>query len=598
MKRYTKSILILPLFAALLIGLSADAAIKKGPPVKNGEAAGPEVPHRRLRPRSGVSPRLRINDAPSAPENYIERVVDAPLAPEVPHVETEHEKAFWEERSIPKHDDNNLKHLSPAGRAYLVKNIKNAQQALRMMRAKYFEMDHSIKRVAEARMIRGNAMLYGLPGATKSALVSDFIFVKEPRPDGSTEMPATQLMLDQLMSPSAIKGVRLYSRIGQKITSYKDFDLSEAVITKRAVLIDELANGNARVYSSSLDVLNERLAKHPGLTLRTNTESVYTTSNQTVYEFLNTMKEQGLQTVASAFLDRLTFKTLNHNWIIQDGVRVQAMEHGMRRNEEEAANRRANPRAYDKPIEQQMEAFESKLPYVDWTFLGDVAEMSFRFDPITVRELNELLKVVRGELNKKTRESQEAVKREPEEAKDAFFPSQGVSMRYVMTAAPRAIKASVFYDLLSISEVPGFPDYNAEFIAKLLEQHIPLDRSSIWRVQDSVITAAVGDARLGVKDDGNGNAEFTLDYDNDKLDLLLADAQDEREKTMIEYVKHERGFISGHYKGLVDRNQATSRHVADLLAQLGFPTGSRIPKNPEEVIFFLQGRWAEIQNLK
>ncbi len=477
--------------------------------------------------------------------------------------------------------------LSPENRFYLNKNLDNLRGVWTMLKQDYFEMDHSIKRMFMALLMGTHAYYFGEPGAAKSAIAE--IALHLPHYQLYTKGSKTEvrkfnsyygLQLNQMTNEAVMKG---WSDLGFNRNSEEYVNMRKMIRTENTViefenvLLDEIDKANPVAAAAALDVLNERIARHGGITLKARTKTVVATSNMTVYEFMEAMEEAGMGSTARALLDRLPFKVFHAN---QFADPKNEMLYSLRKAELDERKREhmgANPAIYGEDLEVvDMDAQYAHLPDVDFSFLSiflpniETVTPSLPFK--TRESMNTMVTALSKEINDLYVKRQEttaadAASKPRSLAKPVYAPSWIFSIRNKPLIS-KGITASLFLDLAFLPE-EKMPRPALEL---MMRRGIPVDLLSTWRIQDMVAAAAPGDPRLSFEESGVGMpSKLKLRY-GPEIEYHLGRTTG-RVKTMLEYIKAERDDVASVWETKINdhlkRGWEYGEHLAPLYELLG-----------------------------
>jgi MoxR-like ATPase len=482
-------------------------------------------------------------------------------------------EAFFEERDIATDSNGKLK-FTPKNIAHFKIERENARRFLFSLNSDLFEIKHAIRAILEARMIRSNAWLWGEPGGAKTELLEMMFHVPVKQPDGTKKLDIFSLNLNQLMSDSLLRGFIDPQRLKlfkDRMTNQEAYTITMdhlntegTMIHSSVCILEEIHNGNPMALAALQDFLEtKRNARFGQVNLATRIESVYSTSNTRVEEFIKIFLDQGMEPTARALMDRNPFRIYLTNYVTDANLRELAMARHGERFEQRAREALRNNRARFQNSLAVIKAIESDLPEVDWVWLGNIAVGGSRIDRDTNKVIQEILHESRKRLYALRRASEEEVLAAGLGTGVLYYPTI-FSMRNNIQFARRTIAASVFLELLAL------PDeiLPSETLIALVENKIPIDRYSTWRVQDVILTAAPGDPVLNVANQGG----VSLDY-GPQVAELLKDPFDQRAEAIHNIIQKEREEMKSVYEERMRANQAKVEEVAEVLSSIpGFPS--------------------------
>ncbi len=450
--------------------------------------------------------------------------------------------------------------LTSANVKFFTDQRTQVRETQRLLGSRYFEMDHATRRVVLALMLQTHAFVYGNPGGAKSAIARDLLATLSTLANGRTKIDAFALQLNQLMNDLSIKGHVDLEHDG-KLTIVERIKNQDTLIQFSRGLLDEIDKGNPVALAALLDVLNEKIAQYGAVTVKARTKTVVCTGNMTIYEFLKVFEDQGMAPTATALLDRLVFKVFAHNYPVAPEARQAGILKGFERSAGAALKELTGP-----TDEQELATVTQKpsdLPEVDWVRLGQLALVSARFSPDIDGIVDKATEQTRQAYNNLRRTTeQEVTDSGGASLQPIYYPPQIVSMRNIMQYTKQTIAASILLDLMAL------PDnvLPTPILIKLIQKGIPIDRFSVWRLQDVLLTAAPGDPILEIVS-SRSSTTYTLRYGG-QVDELLKHPLDERERWMLEYIKKERQAFAKIYTDLMASLTRSTNEVSEILADL------------------------------
>lgn len=463
--------------------------------------------------------------------------------------------------------------FSPANTEFFRKQREGVRQFLHHLNNRYFEMDHAVRRVLLARMMKSHVFLWGDPGGAKSRLARDILYVPRSQPDGSSRPDVFAIQLNQLMSDAPIRGFidpqkfsELKERVkqgilAQNLVTWEHINNEGTVVHFSAALLDELDKGNPVALAALLDILNEKVAQYGPVSVSVRTDSIIATSNMRVEEFIQTFREQGMESTARALLDRFPFKVLLPNYVTDPQMRKLAIERYGVLSTRRAREALANNKFRFESSTAQISQITSDLPEVDWIWLGNIAMGSGRFSKDALYVTEEILHQMRSRFYTIRRKSEaDAMEDGGFNGKLVYYPPTIFSMRNIMQFSRDTIATSVFLDLAALPE-SALP---TETLVKLIEEGILIDRLSTWRLQDVILTGAPGDPVITMSPEGKG---VTLTY-GFQLEELLKDTFDQRQEGILKFIVEERDAFVAVYSERMASNQLKLEDVSEVLAQL------------------------------
>jgi MoxR-like ATPase len=482
-------------------------------------------------------------------------------------------EAFFEERDIAV-DSNDHYKFTPKNIARFKTERENARRFLSSLKNDLFEIKHAIRAILEARMIRSNAWLWGEPGGAKTELLERMFHVPITQPDGTKKLDIFSLNLNQLMSDSLLRGFIDPQRLKlfkDRMTNKDDYRITmdhlntEGTMIHSAVcILEEIHNGNPMALAALQDFLEtKRNARFGQVNIATRIESVYSTSNTRVEEFIKIFLDEGMESTARSLMDRNPFRIYVSNYITDPDLRELALARYGERLEQRAREAVSNNRPRFQNSLAVIKPVESDLPEVDWVWLGDIAIGGSRIDRNTNKIIQEILHESRRRLYGMRRANEDEVLAAGLRTEGILYYPTIFSTRNNVQFARRTIAASVFLELLTL------PDeiLPSETLVALIENKIPIDRYSTWRLQDVILTAAPGDPVLNVANQGG----VSLDY-GPHVAELLRDPFDRRAEAIHTIIQKEREEMKSIYEERMRANQGKVEEVAEILSTIpGYP---------------------------
>jgi MoxR-like ATPase len=550
----------------------------------------------------------------------------ASAAPAEPDCGKSFEDLFFEAREV------DLVNFNPTPeQVALFKQQRAALQALHAkMNDRYKQRDFLVRRMMLARMLGAPIFVYGPPGSAKSASAKDFTHIERADPSGKPKKDVFALQLNELVADTVLKGYlddasfssKLDSEL-QKLAHGKQVDdpqvreMLEAIkkmmfekgmaqvsevedeirinnhntmIEFKDVLLDELDKGNPLVLAALLDILNEKQALYGPVSQESRNELIIATGNKTPYAFIKYFLETGHEETAKALLDRFWFKVFVHNFTTDTLLRRAIRKDGEKRSMDAAASRMMNQRARFGKTKAKRNDFTSDMPDVDLYWLGNFGLRRMELTP----EAHQVMETVATEMTLHT------AAKELEGASSIKTDDAGREMpRYVAssqgsdrnsTKEADVIKASVWLDLLLLPDDATNGIRTEDLIETMKHKNlIPVDKFSVYRLENLLLTGAVGDVRQVAQTDPS-HGPVALSYGTQDIETLKTVARTPAELSHLDDIQEDRTFFSTLYQTQIQQVHDRTKKLAEILA--------RFVKNPmlgvEGIEAILQARTPKV----
>ena len=454
----------------------------------------------------------------------------------------------------------------------------NLRHNVQKLNSKFYEYDHAIKRIYQAMMMGAPVFIYGPPGGAKSDVARNILYALITQSDGTIKADVFAIQLHQLVTELSFKGfidfdktAKLHSEIDKaakilEITK-NDVVFEGSMIAFAFALLDEFDKGNPMAYSALLEILNEKIAQHGPITLKSRTRTTVATSNKTPAEVVYLLKRQGQETTADALLDRFLFKVYAANHManqinLVDLLQTKEREKRLKSEDRLVTNYTKRSHASDGVME--LDSFESELLEVNWEWLEDLMHYGVSFKRVVLSEIMLFLKKLEEKSVTYYREVERQVHDDAgrKDSRNLYYPASGFSNRSIGYAT-EVIASSIMYELLIIpSEVLSDDD-----LISMLEEGIDVNYLSLFRLQDMYITAAPGEPRLVLKNDADGDPlSFypSLEYGMGLDTLLKRVYPTDRETDMLKHINQERSFVQSIYAKRLEEVHTKGKSKDDL----------------------------------
>lgn len=397
--------------------------------------------------------------------------------------------------------------LSKAG----IEALKKARKALKS-RSVLFEnefrglstVDHA---ATVARIYETHMFIYGPPGGAKSGLVN-FFLRGEPN-------PPFKLQLHQMITEQALIGGQDFEAAKRGIFK---INTEGSLASYHVALFDEIEKANPGVLALLLTLLNEKEVLIGGQTVKAQLESLFSTSNANLPEFVQQFVENGQGSTAPALLNRFPFKAFVYNWL--------PLEDQKHLDDRRAHRTYLKALARSHPAVLQDEVFLNP-EFVDWETLRELALATTQLSELSATFWREITEDLRAETIKDVRASQERHHNNPLDEPFVYMPSADLTER-LREQMTEVIIVSTFLDLLK-SPIP-----DEAIVSQLAEKRLELDPLSIWRAYLSATT--IGPGRAHLQFDPANNQQLDIDYG---WPFDPSSARDLREEGLIKNIKME-----------------------------------------------------------
>lgn len=477
-----------------------------------------------------------------------------------------------------------------------IEHFKESRNGLREIHAQLVSTQigqpEVIQRLLLTVLMSKHAYVYGDPGSSKSAIARKVLTHLVEQPDGNWTEDYFPLQFSQQTSESKIRGFEDPKNPGTIITK-------GTLAESKYALADEIDKAQPGAIAAFNDILNERLVQLGDLTKPARTQSVVATSNMTVYELMALWQAQGMGPNASALLDRLHLKIYTNNFFTKNSDKARALELGQNRSANQAINFLEDPAQFSNQSSELTTRSSGKIK-TDFVFLGKIGLALVPLMGQAETQGYEALRAVTADILEemklayanRIKSSEEERMKALLEGKDipAYVPPTEISNRNMMELSLQTVSASVWLDLLLLPE----NILNSDKLIKLASRGaLPLTPSSAWRLQQSLLTAAPGDAKpVLVKGAGKKGARsgFDLEFDNAELDSILNFASNERTRYLIESIRAERNYFKSAYEKVMDSHKGLNTQIEDILSDLGdlgLGQQAKSAKSIEEFLYFV-----------
>lgn len=457
--------------------------------------------------------------------------------------------------------------------------FKHQRDALRLSHQKltnsFVENEHTVNRTMLARMGEVHAYLYGGPGGAKSGISRELMYAPVKFRGIDRKQNVFMFQCNQLMTDLSIKGYIDPDVLKDKLRTLVDALVKDGtMIDFPLALIDEVDKANPILFSALLEVINERIASHGGITLDARTKTMITTSNMTFYEFLAALASQQMEPTARAFLDRITYKIFVANQITDKVARQKAFKMADEAEQKKSLSKLANTdemyyTKQDRIINDQF----SSLPGVHYEWFGKLANVSLNFNESAITSIDEIYDEVKIKMFDLRRSTEKKAKDDPSVA--VYYPPQIASTRNFLTTVKMGVKHSLFLDLLNLPEEV----LSSDELISMIEKGIEVSELSSWRVQHVLLTAAPGEPHIyAVGKDTAPKIEY-----GPELAILEKNPFDEREAQMLSFLTKERQWFIEAYEAVTTKSITSGNAIAEILQ--GLMDGSKKKGNIE--LFFM-----------
>lgn len=364
-----------------------------------------------------------------------------------------------------------------------------------------------------ARLLKRHMYLYGPPGSGKTAAIKWML--------DAEGQPSFQIQMHQMVSEQAFVGGQDFEEAKKgRFTVNTEGALVDFIVG----LIDEAGKANPATLASLLSLLEEGKVLIGKEEIDAKTETVFATSNANLPEILNYFSRNGMETTASAFLNRFMFKVLSLNWL-EKRQRAQLLKIVQEKKRIEELSK-IYPELKKDPTLVQAEG-------IDWESLRFFANRLISFDEYLNSSYNELFEQLHDKTAQAISASELAFKHRRESF--VYFPSCEFNTRNLLLI-PDVIKYSAFVDFL-LSDLAD--DNNLE---TFLQKSLTLGPLSLWRGFLAMTTIGPGKASLiyKIEDESPFDLKFGSDLSthtpsNDKERDLIRNLQEEQNRFKKEF---------------------------------------------------------------
>ena len=376
--------------------------------------------------------------------------------------------------------------LTPAGLAYLKVQRDNHNFNKQLAMNKFKQMQ-AIDHVADLVDTLGTHALYlGSGGSNKSGHVDHRLNFKPER--------AFKIMMHQMLPESVFIGGATYDS-GMK--GKYEINVESSLAASRYGVVDEADQGTPQLYASLFKILENPPQVWAGSSnWQARIRSVYFTMNANLAELKEQFVRENMASKFPAFMMRVPFKVLTHNWLgLDDRADLHESNDRTRR-----LQRRMNLVQTPPQQMKQDQSFLKPKP-VDYEFLQDLAAVMFRLSDTAEPAYLQFTDQWRQGQIEFVRTSEQAHHTNRQEEPYVKVPTADLSTRTDLQFLKPVIEVSALYDFL---ESPLASD---DLIERYTSRTNELDALSLWRL--AYIFTMVGNGEIQLNFDPNKHAVQT-----------------------------------------------------------------------------------------
>ena len=433
-------------------------------------------------------------------------------------------------------ENNRYKALTPE------ETLKKLREDLRYNRTLFESNFRNLSTIYRGMMVgralEKNIFMFGPPGGAKSAL-ANWVRSMELK-----ELKQFALQLHQMMNEMQLIG-------GQNLEVAKkgefEANTKNSIVDSVVALLDEIDKASPAVLAVILSILNEREALLGNKVVKAKTQTIISTSNQTLPEFNDSFVQQGMGSTGPAFLNRFLIKAFVYNWLATTDQAIL----NKRYKEERRLKRIAQ--SYPEVLKDKVFL---KPREINWEDVRDLANVLFNVSDEFDTAQIEMVERIREDVFKKINESENQHATNPKDEPYIYHPTADWSERLRKDFAP-LVEMDAFLDFL---ESPLSDD---QYLAAITAKPVELQPLSLWRGLMMVTSLGPGETKM-IIDPSDANDKIKIDFG---WTVDIGKARDARTKKMIQNLIDEQKIYADAYRAQIQNIQ----HHIEIAAQYALP---------------------------